>query len=174
MSGPHDSPTHRGDGWALALAGTAVGLVAAVCVILFEVSRGWWGVDSGRGIAGWAVAVALTIIAMLADYWLLLGVCRATGLKINMRRLEPKPPLPLGRYMAIFITASVVAIAGILLVQLFIPIGPVRSEIVLLTVGGSATPLEFADVRANRAYWAEKTKQATAASPWGKGEGGTA
>jgi len=151
-----------------------VGSAAATCAVLFEFSGARAGADENLSVFGWAVAGALTVVALLADYWLLFGVCRATGLKINTRRLEPKPRLSLWRYMAIFIMASVVAIAGIFLFQQFIPIGPVRSEILLLTIGGSAAPLEFADLKANRAYWMEKIEEANAASPWSEGDGGKA
>lgn len=157
-----DVAQQKGDWRALALVGTLVGLVTALCVVLSEIPGGWWRGNGGFGVAGWVATAAMLAVALFAEYWLFLRVFRATGLKLNKRRLEPGPPLPLRRYAVIIATACVVTLASVILFHQAFPILPFRSEVMVVAIAGSSFPLEFADMKANHAYWLEKFKQANA------------
>ncbi len=160
MSAAREITLQTGDGRSLALVGTVVGLTTALCVIIFEISGGWWSGSGGRGVAGWVVTAAMMTALLFAEYRVLLAALRRTGLKFNNRRLEPGPPIPLGRGVAVALVASVVLTAGVILFHQVVPILPARSETMLVAVGASFFLLEFADLKANRTYWLEKREQA--------------
>lgn len=159
MNATHDIAPRIADGWARALSGAVVGLVTGLCVILFEISEEWWGADGARGVLGWAITAAMLAVALGTEFWLLLASFRLTGLKLNNNRLNQGAWNGWRHYFIVIAVACVMALASVILFHQMVPILPFESWPMLVAFSASGFPLEFADLKANHAYWLEKLKE---------------